>query len=469
MFSPLSAAFLLSIIHLAFAVPSPSPTSTGQSITLTRRSKVARSVDDWGLWAKNHREALERKYGVTPHQKRSSGTNLITNQDADSSFYGSLAIGTPAKSFNVILDTGSADLWLAESSCTSCGDVPTFDPATSSSFDNSSQPFNIQYGSGAAEGTLAQDRVQMAGFSVANQVFAVCDAVSSGLLVNPVSGLLGLGWQSLASSGSAPLWQTLASSGSWDSPLMAFFLTRYQNVSNAKTLEPGGSFTMGATNSSLFTGDIEYIDIPSGAVSYWTLPMTDLTVQGSSVALSSGSSSYAAIDTGTTLVGGPSAQIAALYAQIPGSSAGTGNYQGYFTYPCSTTVNVTLSFGGTYWAVSAGDFELAQLSGSECLGAFFELDTGSNSPSWIVGDTFLKNVYSVFRYSPPSVGFAALSDTALAMNGAGGAIPTATIGAVTAVSATANQVANAAAGSSWGGVNGAGVVAALAMVVVLLV
>jgi len=433
---------------------------------------VARSVDEWGQWAKSQREALKAKYGVAtadsdPVQKRSSGTNLLTNQGADSSFYGSLAIGTPPISFNVILDTGSADLWVADSSCkTGCGKVPTFNPDSSSSFKNASQPFAIQYGSGAAQGSLGSDIVQMAGFSVTNQVFAVCDAVTSGLLVSPVSGLLGLGWQSLASSGAAPLWQTLATSGSWDSPVMAFFLTRYQNVSDAQTLEPGGSFTMGFTDSSLFTGDIEYINVPSGAVAYWTLPMTDITVQGNSIALTS-SSSYAAIDTGTTLIGGPSAQIAALYAQIPGSAAGSGDYLGYYTYPCSTTVSVTLSFGGKNWAISSADFQMGQLTSSVCLGAFFQLDTGTSSPNWIVGDTFLKNVYSVFRYSPASVGFAALSATALDQNGAGGSIPTATIGsAAAAVSAGAGQLTGAAVAgsSSWAGAYG---IAAMVVVSIL--
>ena len=40
-----------------------------------------------------------------------------------------------------------------------------------------------------------------------------------------------------------------------------------------------------------------------------------------------------------------------------------------------------------------------------------DLDLGGQGqdgiPSWIIGDTFLKNVYSVFRFSdPPAVGFA---------------------------------------------------------------
>jgi len=74
------------------------------------------------------------------------------------------------------------------------------------------------------------DVVQMAGFSVPNQVFAVCDQVSSGLLTNPVSGLLGLAFQTIASSKAMPLWQTLVSSGAWDSPLMAFYLTRLVGI-----------------------------------------------------------------------------------------------------------------------------------------------------------------------------------------------------------------------------------------------
>lgn len=58
-------------------------------------------------------------------------------------------------------------------------------------------------------------------------------------------------------------------------------------------------------------------------------------VQGTSVTVPSGSSSYAAIDTGTTLVGGPSDVISEIYAQIPGSQAGTGNFQGYYMYRAS--------------------------------------------------------------------------------------------------------------------------------------
>lgn len=116
---------------------------------------------------------------------------------------------------------------MAGSLCkTGCESTPVFDASSSSSFTNESTPFDITYGSGKAAGSLGSDVVQMAGFSVKNQVFAVCDKVSNGLLESPVSGLLGLGFQTIAASGALPFWQALVSNGAWDSPVMAFFLTR---------------------------------------------------------------------------------------------------------------------------------------------------------------------------------------------------------------------------------------------------
>ncbi|KAG1780797.1 aspartic peptidase domain-containing protein [Suillus placidus] len=464
MLSSLALALLI-ISPFASAAPNLVP-AAGQSIPLIRRAQPERTVSDWEAWAKNERETLTTKYGGNL-AKRSTGTNLMTNQNGDSSYFGTVAIGTPPVSFNVILDTGSADLWVADQACTTgCSKVQLFNDLSSSTFHNLSQPFSIQYGSGAAAGTLGQDIVQMAGFSVPNQIFGVVTQATSGLLSTPVSGLLGLGWQSIASSKASPFWQTLASSGSWTDPVMAFQLTRFINGSNVNAEEPGGSFTMGMSSfygvclqvdgrslgfvdSSLYTGTIDYQALPS-TPSYWLLPMKSLTVQGSSVTIPSGSSSYSAIDTGTTLVGGPSSVIQSIFAQIPGSQPGTGNWQGYWTYPCSTAVNIAISFGGPSWPISPADFLLTKISSSQCVGAFFELNTGGSAPNWIVGDTFLKNVYSVFRYNPAAVGFAALSQTALAMNGVNAAAPSPTIGSVSASATAGTGGGSNAASHSWG-------------------
>ncbi|KAH9039286.1 acid protease [Lactarius pseudohatsudake] len=436
----LPVSFALSLfltVDWALAAPGPrsQPSDLSVHVPILRRAPPQRSDTEWGIWAKQQKQFLEAKYGGPSTAKRSSGENLLVNQNADSSYYGSIAIGTPPVAYNVILDTGSADLWVADNSCSAnCQGIQTFDASTSSTYTNLTQPFSIQYGSGSASGTLATDVVQMAGFQVAKQVLATCDDFSDGLLSAPVSGLMGLGWQSLSSSGSVPFWQSLFEGNALDEPLMAFYLTRFVNGTNVADQEPGGVFTLGATNTSLYTGQIDYQTVDTTA--YWTLTLTNLTVNSNSVTIpsGSGSSSLAAIDTGTTLVGGPAAQISELYAQIPGSAPGTGNYEGYYTYPCSTTVNVALSFGGQSWSISPSDFELTQLSGSQCLGGFFELSSSQSSSSqvgWIVGDTFLKNVYSVFRANPASVGFATLATNAQSSVVAAG-VPTPTIGSVSA-------------------------------------
>ncbi|KZT25525.1 acid protease [Neolentinus lepideus HHB14362 ss-1] len=444
-------AILLSLLSTSAVLSSPAPIITkGTSIPLTRRSVHKRSAAEWEEWAVRHRAYVTHKYGgaLDTKSKRASGMNLLTNQGADSDYYGSIAIGTPAVSYDVILDTGSSDLWLASSTCTTCatisGDtstasspnsIPLFDPASSSSFKNLTTAFSIQYASGQASGTLGQDTVQMAGFQVTSQTFGVCDQAND-VLSSPLSGLMGMAWESLASSKATPFWQTLAASGEWDSGVMGFYLTRFGNDTHASNVEPGGQFTMGYLNDSLYTGDIDYQNVPSDQVAYWTLPLSSVIVQGKSLSLpTSGQSMYAAIDTGTTLIGGPSDLVQSFYSNIDGSQAGTGSWEGYWFYPCSTQVSSSLSFGGQSWSISPADFEHTAIdsSGTTCVGAFFEVTTSGTTPGWIVGDAFLKNVYTSFRYSPASVGFAQLSSTAISQDGKEGSAPSATIGSAAAV------------------------------------
>lgn len=130
-----------------------------------------------------------------------------------------------------------------------------------------------------------------------------------------------------------PLWQAMINAGDWSAPEMGFYLTRYLDDAEATDIEPGGVLTLGGTNSSLYTGAIEYIDMPSDIEqSYWLLEVSAVTVQGSSVTINTGSGAIAAIDTGTTLIGGPSADVKTIYAAIPGAVALTGQYDGYYGF-----------------------------------------------------------------------------------------------------------------------------------------
>jgi cathepsin D len=386
-------------------------------LPLTRRQE---SNPDLGYWAQAA-DNLRKKYGYNTIQKRQTTSSAVplTNQHGDSSYLGSMTIGTPPQPFTVILDTGSSDLWLASTGCTTCDPAtPLFNPTGSSSFQTTAGPsgqVDIQYGSGEVLGQLSSDSVTMGGFNIAQQTFLAVDQTSSGLLDGPVSGIMGLGFQTIASTRAVPFWQALVNANKFAQPLFSFYLTRFSNDTAATDLEPGGVLTLGGTNSSLFTGDIEFINMPAGATpSFWLLSLTGLTVNGKSVSVTS-STSLSAIDTGTTLIGGPTDDVNKFWAAVPGAQALTGNNAGYFSVPCTTVLDVTMSFGGKSWPISSDDMLMQTNTPGVCVGAIFDLSLGSNAgggqgnPNWVVGDTFLKNVYSVYRATPPSVGFAQLS------------------------------------------------------------
>ena len=63
---------------------------------------------------------------------------------------------------------------------------------------------------------------------------------------------------------------------------------------------PGGQLTLGGVNSTLFTGEINYI--PLSAVSWWTIPMDSVLLNGLEITLPVNAKN-AIIDTGSTLVG----------------------------------------------------------------------------------------------------------------------------------------------------------------------
>ncbi|EST04786.1 Aspartic peptidase [Kalmanozyma brasiliensis GHG001] len=377
------------------AVPAPS-ISSPVHIPITKRNLVKRSGDDLLNWAFEQKAMLQSKYNLpsTSQPQRRAGAASLTNVQYDSSWVAPISGGTPSKEYYVVLDTGSADLWISDQYYT---------PSSSSSFQNDSSAFNIQYGSGSVSGYLATDTFSLAGTTVNNLHFAVADQVSQGLTSAAMEGIMGMGFQRLASSGEPPLW--VASNQN----TFSFYLER-ASLTSADQTQAGGIFTLGGTNSSLYQGDISYNSLIEEL--YWMVRLGAIGTKGSNVNL--GSLTRAAIDTGTTLVGGPDSVVQSLYSQIPNSRS-QGN--GYYSFPCSSSVDATLTFNGMQYTIPDSDFIAGTLdnSGSQCLGAFFGLgSTVQTDLQWIVGDAFLKNVYSVFTTNGnngnAAVGFASLAN-----------------------------------------------------------
>ncbi|KAF8881808.1 aspartic peptidase A1, partial [Infundibulicybe gibba] len=295
----------------------------------------------------------------------------------------------------VALDTGSSDLWV--------------------SFKTAGMETTLSYLAGEVIGQIATDTVTMGGFSINHQTFLVADEVSQDSVDDQISGIMGLAFGEIADTSGMPFWQALASGGRLAAPEMGFWLTRFIGDPQATDNEPGGVFTLGGTDSSLYQGDIDFVDIPTppgSSNTLWQLRMTSVTVQGKPVPITSGQSALSDIDTGAASIGGPTEDVRTIWNAVPGSQQVPGSPE-LWAFPCTTNISVSLSFGGKLWPINPVDMNLGRLSDSSplCLGAIFDLTMKAGTfdepeeEGWVIGGTFLKNVYSVFRMSPPSIGF----------------------------------------------------------------
>jgi hypothetical protein len=93
-------------------------------------------------------------------------------------------MGTPARAFRLLADSGSADLWVGSESCTNsdngggCGNHSFLGPASSSSFVDTQTPFTVTYGAGKVSGTKITDTVTVAALTLPQHSFGVADQES---------------------------------------------------------------------------------------------------------------------------------------------------------------------------------------------------------------------------------------------------------------------------------------------------
>ncbi|KAK0527164.1 hypothetical protein OC834_004537 [Tilletia horrida] len=375
-----------------------------------------RSRKDAAAWANAHRAHLRAKYRLSSapssqrqqQQVRRRGASIpsagigLTNFKHDSSWSGTVYIGTPPRPYELLLDTGSSDLWLS---------ATRFNPADSSSFVRDDDAvFDVRYGSGNVSGFVGQDVVSMgrvpgqgpqtdqghALFVSGKQTFAVATNVTSSINTGDLmAGIMGLAFESLAGTSAAPFWLAANLTQRTFGVYLKRQLTSLTDVSPSIT-GPGGVLTLGGVNTSLFIpGTENAVDVLER--SYWLVNLDGLSVRGQQIGLQDLKRS--AIDTGTTLIGGPDDVVAALYAKIPGAQPMNGA-PGYYVYPCSSSsIHASMAFGGMWYTLPDIDFvgDIASDDLSYCMGAFFGLGTmPTDDLHWIVGGAFLKNVYARF-------------------------------------------------------------------------
>jgi cathepsin D len=341
------------------------------------------------LWQWDKRE---NKYPVFIASPPTLPNSMGINQDgSDYSYFSSIRIGSKGKDMWMLIDSGSANTWVFAADCTSqaCSKHDTLGKADSDTLDITSNRWSVTYGTGDVGGVVASDKIAFAGYEV-QLGFGLATNASDDFTTYPMDGILGLGRASSNKLGTPTLMDVMASQKLLPANLFGVHLSRSADGAT------DGQITFGAPDTSKFTGDLSYTDSLS-VDGLWEIPADGAAVDGQSLELTG---KTAIIDTGTSYILMPPKDAKALHAKIPGSS----NSGEAFTVPCETKLPIQFSFSGVSYDVLPKDYvgkpdKTGKTCASNIVGhQSFGVDT------WLLGDVFLKNVYTVFDFDKDRIG-----------------------------------------------------------------
>jgi len=321
----------------------------------------------------------------------------------DAQYFGPITLGTPGQEFTVVFDTGSSNLWVPSSQCPftdlACQLHAKFHSSDSSTYKNNGTTFAIQYGTGAVSGFLGQDVLGIGGLSVKNQTFGLATAEPGiTFVVAKFDGILGMAYVTISVDHVTPVWYNIIHQGLVSQPIFSVWLDKNPKSGN------GGELILGATDSSLYTGTINYTPLINET--YWEIEMGVITVGGKAFACSGGC--HAVVDTGTSLIAGPSSVMNALNSKL---GAVVLNGEGIFS-SCdviSSLPDISISINSVTYNLTPQDYvlEISTLLETECISGFVGIDLPPQlGPLYILGDVFISTYYTVFDFGNTRVGFA---------------------------------------------------------------
>ncbi|KAG8743806.1 hypothetical protein FRC10_011354 [Ceratobasidium sp. 414] len=206
----------------------------------------------------------------------------------DVGYIATLQLGTPPRNVNMLMDSGSVDLWVGGEACKfqqggGCGNHTFLGTQSSSSFKSLGQNFQVTYGTGQVKGDIITDDVVVAGLKLPAHTFGVAAEESVDFSSNdmPFDGLVSLAQSILAN----------------------------QTISRLADGKNDGEITFGGIDQTKIDPATLTTIANVNKIGFWEVPFTP-SVGGKDLGLSGRT---AILDTGTSLIIAPSADALALH------------------------------------------------------------------------------------------------------------------------------------------------------------
>ncbi|KAJ5135175.1 uncharacterized protein N7515_004453 [Penicillium bovifimosum] len=354
-----------------------------------------------------HVANLGQKYmGIRPekHQdlfhdtslKPAAGHDVLVDNFLNAQYFSEIQIGTPPQTFKVVLDTGSSNLWVPSSSCSSiaCFLHSKYDSSSSSTYEKNGTEFEIRYGSGSLSGFVSRDTLQIGDLKVKGQDFAeATNEPGLAFAFGRFDGILGLGYDTISVNKMVPPFYNMINQKLVDEPVFAFYL------GDANKEGDNSEATFGGIDESHYTGEL--IKIPLRRKAYWEVELDSIALGDNVAELEN---TGVILDTGTSLIALPSTMAELLNKEIGATKGFTGQY----SVDCAkrdSLPELTFTLAGHKFAIGPYDYIL-EVQGS-CISSFMGMDFPEPvGPLAILGDAFLRRWYSVYDVGNNAVGLA---------------------------------------------------------------
>ncbi|KAH8809161.1 penicillopepsin [Xylogone sp. PMI_703] len=323
-----------------------------------------------------------------------TGEASATPVNGDVEFLVPVDIG--GQTLNMDFDTGSSDLWVFSTSLPANEQQghTLFDPQQSQTFQlMKGASFSISYGDGSnAAGAVGTDTVNIGGATVTSQAVEIATAVSQAFVQDTAnSGLLGLAFSQL-NTVQPQQQKTFFDSilDDLDQPVFTADL-RHNAV---------GAYEFGTIDETKFSGQLAFTPIDNSN-GFWQFTSSSFSVGNGNI-MTLPTTGQAIADTGTTLMLVDPAIVNAYYSQVAG--AVNNDQVGGVTFPCDSDLpDLSVDIGGNYQAVIPGSLiNFTNVDQNTCFGGV-QATTGNLQ---IYGDILFKAQFVVFDGGNNSIGMA---------------------------------------------------------------
>ena len=320
------------------------------------------------------------------------GTIVPVKNYIDELYYGPINIGSNQQLFYVVFDTGSSNLWVPSSKCTTraCFTHRRYNAAQSSTSVDIGKAVTFSYGSGPVSGTLYKDTASVGGLAVKQFAFGSMTRISSLISSYRSDGVLGFAWKN-ESYYKLPTWfNLLYEQGQVPDHVLSFYLTDQPNAA-------GSELVLGGIDPNHYTGEITYTPVTMKV--FWIIKVQNLQLGGKSV--TNGQAIKGLVDTG-------SQSFACTFDIIQRVRNRLNNKVNVPCNQVSSLPTLTFTIEGREFPVSPNAYvlKMTEFGKTVCMIGLRPTLLLSLGQVCVIGDSFLKEYYSIFDTANARVGFA---------------------------------------------------------------